>query len=282
MAAQSFGGAWTQEKLEILGRYLDAYTTALKEQPFQLIYIDAFAGSGYYQTEVPDLADDYADFQELHKGSAKIAIEIDNKPFDRLIYIEKDPVNYRALTELRNEHPERQIDVRNSDANLELPIICRNLGNLERAVVFLDPFATEVEWATVQAVAETKKIDCWILFPIMAVGRMMPTGNEPPESWKQRLDSIFGGRENWERAVYHPQSQLGFFDEPGIERDPGIRAISRAYRTRLEASFTRVAPNSKILSNSKNSAIFELFFAAGNLRGAPIAIDIAKYILDNW
>ena len=37
-----FGGPWTQEKLKILERYLDAYTTALKNQPFKLVYIDAF------------------------------------------------------------------------------------------------------------------------------------------------------------------------------------------------------------------------------------------------
>jgi len=49
-----FGGEWTQEKLQILERYLDAYTTALKSKPFKLVYIDAFwhwsdrpaAGSG--------------------------------------------------------------------------------------------------------------------------------------------------------------------------------------------------------------------------------------------
>ena len=46
MATSSFGGPWTEQKLEILRRYLDAYTTALKGQGFQLIYIDAFAGAG--------------------------------------------------------------------------------------------------------------------------------------------------------------------------------------------------------------------------------------------
>ena len=41
-----FGGPWTQEKLGILKKYLDAYTTALKNQQFCLLYIDAFAGAG--------------------------------------------------------------------------------------------------------------------------------------------------------------------------------------------------------------------------------------------
>ena len=44
---KGYGGQWTFEKLKILENYLDCYTTALKSQPFKLVYIDAFAGSGY-------------------------------------------------------------------------------------------------------------------------------------------------------------------------------------------------------------------------------------------
>jgi hypothetical protein len=46
-ALQSFGGQWTQRKLAKVSSYLTAYTTALKNMPFRLIYIDAFAGTGY-------------------------------------------------------------------------------------------------------------------------------------------------------------------------------------------------------------------------------------------
>ncbi len=49
-----FGGPWTQKKLRILGLYLNAYTTALKNQRFRLVYIDAFAGSGLIRTQDRD------------------------------------------------------------------------------------------------------------------------------------------------------------------------------------------------------------------------------------
>ena len=68
MTLPRFGGPWTQEKLGILRRYLDSYTTALKNQPFHLVYVDAFAGAGIYA----DAEDSYADFQDLKKGSASI------------------------------------------------------------------------------------------------------------------------------------------------------------------------------------------------------------------
>jgi three-Cys-motif partner protein len=48
MRGKGWGGEWTKDKLERLRNYLRAYTTALKNQPFELIYIDVFAGTGYW------------------------------------------------------------------------------------------------------------------------------------------------------------------------------------------------------------------------------------------
>ena len=42
-----FGGNWTKKKLDCLKQYVVAYEKVMKNQPFKLFYIDAFAGSGY-------------------------------------------------------------------------------------------------------------------------------------------------------------------------------------------------------------------------------------------
>ncbi len=42
-----FGGDWTEQKLNILKKYLWSYTTALADKGFTLGYIDAFAGPGF-------------------------------------------------------------------------------------------------------------------------------------------------------------------------------------------------------------------------------------------
>ena len=86
----SFGGPWTQEKLAIIGAYLDAYTTALKGQPFQLIYVDAFAGEGYWRPGSAYAAEDYEEFTELLHGSTTIALNVGDRPFDRFVFIERD------------------------------------------------------------------------------------------------------------------------------------------------------------------------------------------------
>jgi hypothetical protein len=44
-APHRFGGAWTDQKLDILEGYLAAYTRALQNAKFTKGYIDAFAGS---------------------------------------------------------------------------------------------------------------------------------------------------------------------------------------------------------------------------------------------
>ena len=275
MTAPRFGGRWTRQKLEILRRYLDAYTTALKNQPFQLTYIDAFAGAGAYSTP----GDDYKEFNELRRGSTQLALAIDDKQFDRLIFVELVPERVESLRGLRDRHPDRGIVVVQGDANDEIPAFCNSMNWDDRAVVFLDPFKTEVSWSTVAAIAETKKIDCWILFPIMAAARMMPTDREPNEAEKRILDRMFGGREHWYH-VYQEQIQLGFFDdEHRMERHRGINQIAASYKTRLEGAFERVARTPRTLINSRNTPLFNLFFAAGNERGAPIAVDIADHIL---
>ena len=281
VAHTSFGGPWTLAKLEILRLYPDAYTTALKPTRFRLVYADAFAGEGSWAPNEAYDNYDYADFRELHAGSPVIALEIKDKPFDRLIFIEKDPDRSAALHNLDIEFQDRDITVINDDANLTLPAICSSLAAFDRAVMFLDPFATEVSWESVSAIAGTQKVDCWILFPLMAIARMMPGSSEPNEPLARYLDRIFGARYYWE-GVYQPSAQLSLFGEQHLERLQGSDHIALLYRERLESVFQEVAPTRRVLRNSRNSPMFELFFAASNPRGARIAVNIADHILRNW
>lgn len=84
-----FGGDWTALKLDVISRYLSAYTIALKNQPFKKGYIDAFAGSGYrtpkrkiikgtddqMALDFPVLVEDEP--QGLLDGSARKALQIE-------------------------------------------------------------------------------------------------------------------------------------------------------------------------------------------------------------
>ena len=254
----------------------------MKNQPFNLIYVDAFAGQGSFTLNAEYYLDDYHDFRDLHAGSPRRALAIQDKPFDKLLFCEIDPQRFEALARLQQEFPDRDIAVHNEDANVMLPQFCENLQPLDRAVVFLDPFATAVDWSTIDAIARTEKIDCWILFPVKAISQLMPTDHQPRASWAARLDKIFGFRDHW-TGLYHRAAQLPLFDsDPGYERPGGSGPIADRYRERLESVFNTVAPTRRILKNSRNSPMFELFFGASNPVGARIAVEIADHILKHW
>ena len=89
---QKFGGPWTVEKLNILSDYLAFYTTALKSMPFDLIYIDAFAGTG--RIRIGD-EDDY----EIIDGSAKLALQSKGE-FSKYIFIEQKRKFAKELEDL--------------------------------------------------------------------------------------------------------------------------------------------------------------------------------------
>ncbi len=279
----SYGGQWTIEKLEILESYLDAYTPALKNTPFKLMYIDAFAGTG--QVTLPgDGGNPLAlwgsddDLRGFVSGSAERAIRIDRKPFDKLIFVEKEQKRCDELENLKKEHPGRDIQIENSDANEFL----RNLQqdwNQWRGVLFLDPFATEVEWAAIEMIESFKALDIWILFPTSAIARMLPISQQPEDispEWAKRLTRIFGD-ESW-RDLY--QSYATLFGEDGITRQPGIDGLITMYKKNLERLFgNRFLEQSRPLKNSRNSPLFEFMFCVGNPKGIRLATRIASHIL---
>lgn len=76
----SFGGAWTQHKLEALKKYLQAYTKIFKRNPkarfYSISYVDAFAGTGTLRRPEPGgLAELLPELQkneeEFRKGSVR-------------------------------------------------------------------------------------------------------------------------------------------------------------------------------------------------------------------
>ena len=53
----------------------------------------------------------------------------------------------------------------------------------------------------------------------------------------------------------------------------------RYFNDRLKSIFAAVADEPKVLRNSANSPLYLLCFAAGNPKGAPIALRIASHLL---
>lgn len=221
---KSFGGHWSDRKLGALAAYLHAYTTALKKTPFRLIYIDAFAGAGSRPIPRPD-SEDYSLFfdedqteenVEYRHGSPLIALK-NQPPFHEFIFIEQDAGSLSQLKSTVDAMPEAQgkmIHFVQGDANEKLLEIAHsNLKRKgQRAVAFLDPFALQVKWSTVEAIAKTQAIDMWLLFPAMAVNRMLPNSGLIPEAWEERLNNLFG-EDDWKSFFYRKPMDTDLFGE---------------------------------------------------------------------
>ena len=267
--------AWTEEKLAILKKYLDAYTTALKNKSFRLIYIDAFAGTG--EVELTSVDEDKKEFIE---GSAKIAVDVDDKPFDEYIFVEKNQDRCMQLNSLREANQGKNIQIENEDANDFLQNLQKD-WRCYRGVLFLDPFATEVEWATIEKIASFEALDTWILFPTSAIARMLPLKREPDSissEWANRLNRIYGD-DSW-RGLYGINPQISLFGDEEQQRQEGIDGLIRIYKNKLTQLFgDRFLDKSRTLKNSKNSALFEFLFCVGNPNGIGPAMRIAEHIL---
>jgi len=289
---QMFGGDWTEEKLEMLRKYLAAYTKALKDQPFDLKYIDAFAGTGYRELKIenssqllfPELADEEA--QNFLKGSAGISLEI-SPPFDEYIFIEKSPQRYAELLKLKDRYPKLADRIRceNKECNIFIQHLCRKIDWSEnRAVLFLDPFGMQVKWETMQAIASTGAIDVWILFPLgVGVNRLLKRDGNIPSGWRTRLDMVFGTTD-WYKRFYQELKRQGLFEEVReVKKTGDFQSISDYYMERLQTIFASVVGKPKTFCNSKGNPLFQLHFAVGNPKPAAIkiAMRIAEYILEN-
>ena len=272
-ASAEFGGPWTLEKLGILERYLNTYTTALKYKRFKLWYIDAFAGSGRI-----DLPGD-GETRSFLEGSAARAIGIRDKQFDKLVFVEKDASRCDELRNLAEDHPDRDIDIENAEANEYLADLDSDWRG-RRGVLFLDPYATAVEWATIKKIARLKALDTWILFPTSALSRMLPIGKRPDDvdpRWARRLTKIYGD-DSW-RNLYKSAPTL--FGETSNHRQTGIDGLLSIYKENLGNLFgRRFLKESRPLMNSKNSVLFEFIFCAGHPRGVNAAHNIARHIVE--
>ncbi|MFN7960472.1 MAG: three-Cys-motif partner protein TcmP [Thermoanaerobaculia bacterium] len=289
--AHRFGGGWTESKLAIVQSYLRAYAIALKEKRFQIAYIDAFAGTGYRSEKeegpetgllFPDLAADAP--QEFLEGSARLALQVDPS-FDKYLFIEKDPARCRVLETLKQEFPDRsaRVQVREGDANKVLQEICGKPGweNL-RAVLFLDPYGMQVEWDTIEAIANTGAIDLWLLFPLgMGLSRLLPRSGNIPDGWRRRLD-LFLGTTDWQQALYSERPRRSLFDDDAVEK---VRAstgeVGRYFVDRLRTVFPAVSDSPRVLENSSRCPLYLLCFAVSsrNPQAQRIALRIADHIL---
>lgn len=295
---RSWGGPWTEEKLDAFEKYVKAYLTIMKkyakENGWELFYFDAFAGSGSRETETEDnnTAEDTLfgneDIEEItkqasYKGAAErvLGTDIDGFSFNYFYFVDKDEQSLQALSKkLKELYPDKAscMAFKSGDANEKILELV-NYAKVHpkcAALVLLDPFGMQLNWETIRALRDIKHIDLWILVPSGVIINRLLTRNGKilcPE----RMEKSFGmSIDEIQKFFYQQVTEPSLFGEivRQQKRDNTINRIAQLYLDLLGKEFSYVISQPLVLTNSTNCPIFHFVFASHNQTGVKIASEI--------
>lgn len=163
---------WTKEKLAILDGYLPAFAKTTKGRAPGWYALDLFAGGGL----------NYFEAQRIEiPGSPLIALEAgpsDAPQATEVVMAEADDKTFAALQHRTAGYGSRAQRF-HGDSNLLIDQMLARVPNRAPTFAFLDPEGSELDWKTVEAIAEHKrghspnKIEQLILFSDMGISRLV-------------------------------------------------------------------------------------------------------------
>jgi three-Cys-motif partner protein len=256
-------GFWSEIKLDILRKYAVAYSSIVKNQPFNFhtLYVDAFAGSGKHVSR---------ETGEFVMGSPARALEV-TPPFDEYHFVDMDEAKVRSLENLARDRP--NVTVHTGDCNsvlLDKVFPRSQFKNYRRALCLLDPYSLQLDWNVIRAAGEMKSVEIFLNFPIMDINRnVLRSGAVSPSKLKQM--TRFWGDDSWHDAAF--RTEPGLFDthEVKVENWELVKAFQE--RLRSAAGF-RYVPEPMAMRNTQRSIVYYLIFAGPNETGEHIASDI--------
>lgn len=255
-----FGGAWTEIKLDAIERYLGFFTRVLSGQPFNLHYVDAFAGSGT-RTAIAVTGGLLEDAPIAHEkvelaGSVTRALAVE-PGFQSYTFIEGNRARLQGLAAIQAEHPSKMISLCPGETNQVLASLFSGKawqpGTRNRAVVFLDPYGMNVMWETLTLLAQTRAADVWYLFPLEGVSRQLAGVIDRIDKHKSAsLDRIFGTAD-WREDLYTTQVQYSLLDnlETTATRNVSKAQIEAYARGRLGTLFRYVSEPLQLLAEGR-------------------------------
>lgn len=180
-------GEWARDKHHFLLRYIDAFTTAMRNKRWTgLHYIDLFAGAGIAKLKKSGTLD---------WGSPLIAAQA-RYPFDKLHLCEEKLASFRALeSRLAPIVPRERFQLLMGDANEKVHEIVADIPARTLSLAFLDPCKLDLEYDTLQALASIRA-DLIIYFP----DRLDILRNWKAYYWdnpESNLDGVLGPDSDW-------------------------------------------------------------------------------------
>lgn len=289
----SWGGTWTEEKLDALEKYVNAYLKIMNvykdRYGWKLIYFDGFAGSGSRNEDgsqpVSELMfdlfkDQYIDEEELntYRGAAERVLGIAQRGFDQYVFVDKYKSSSQQLEErLTPFKKEKNLVFMTSDANKQVTTLAEAMQKNRKlaSLILLDPFGMQVDWASIQQLKETRT-DLWILIPTgVIVNRLLDRKCELTHI--DKLTSFFGKDEKFLKDYFYKKKTVDtlFGETEIIEKvKKPIEKIAELYIEQLKTIFKYVTEKPLVLYNTRNTPIFHFACASNNETAIKIASQI--------
>jgi len=142
-----------------------------------------------------------------------------------------------------------------------------------RGFVFLDPYGFQVEWLTINCLAQARAFDIFVNFPIMGVNRVLDRKRKPDEGTLDLLKRMMGETECVERLY---ETQVDLFGERRSSRErSSAHQLARIYIDNIRKLFGHVS-TPVVMRNSTNAPLYALFLASHNQTAVKITNDIFK------
>lgn len=253
-----YWGFWTRGKLDLLRRYLDAFTTASKSQD-EILYLDLFGGQ-------PENRDRLTD--ENLDGSAQIALGTQNPPFSRLRFFEVEPHASRLRAALDASHSQRELRVVAGDCNQTIAGVLNGLAPYRWAptFAFIDPNGPDVHWSTLEALARFKKVktktELWLLLAAGMFIRNLPVDGQVRPEHAAKLTRMYG-KEQWQ-AIY--QARVDGALSAAAAREDYVNLM----RWRLEHVLGYRWTHPLEIFNERGHSIYHMIFATDHEAGNRI------------
>lgn len=259
-------GWWTEQKLDILGDYLAAFTTASKRAG-QTVYLDLFAGR-------PDNVSRDGE-ERVIRGSARRALDT-RPPLSVLRFFELDAAAKDLRSALTAEYPDRVSDFKvvPGDCNAKIAPVLAGLADLNWAptFAFLDQQSTEVQWPTIECLARHKRADktkteLWLLCAsgLLPRGLRMRT-EEIDASVAEQMTRMFG-TDLWLEALTAVRQNL-------LTGAQFRGELTNLMRWRLEHDLGYKTTLDFQVINTGGRGIFDMIFATDHWAGEKIMTEL--------
>lgn len=278
ITAQEFGSAHTERKLKAVQNYLSAFTIALKKQAFELLYVDACAGSGASTSRRVRGQGRLLDVDDVTTGSAIRALEIAT-PFDRYVFNDTKLKNVRSLAATVDEQfplLRDRVTIIRSDANRAVTQLAhRTNWKKTRAVVFLDPFGLQMKFSMVEELGRTQAVDLWYLVPVLAMSRQVRGDGSVLEPGGSQIDELLG-TDAWRSGVAaeKPGADSDLFGptEPAVEKVANAAWFEQVAIEQLKRVFGGGVAETALPLGRGGLHEFSLIFACANPSAAASSL----------